>query len=333
MTGERHVLCCPDKFRGSLTAREATDALAAGVERAGRAALGLPLADGGEGTLDVLCPAPADRRTAGVAGPLGTRVDADWGMRGDTAVVEMARASGLALVAGANDPLRATTHGTGELIRAALDEGARRILVAVGGSATVDGGLGALEALDFDLRGADVVVACDVTTTFVDAARVFGPQKGADAASIAELEQRLLGLAERYRRARGVDVLGLPGGGAAGGLAGGLAAYGARLVPGAELVAEIAGLRGALESASLALTGEGRFDATSLAGKVVGHVLREASRTATPAAVVAGDVARDALPAGVTCVSLVERSGSVEAAVRDASRLLTDAAASLAKTL
>ena len=114
-------------------------------------------------------------------------------MRGEVAVVEMARASGLALVAGRNDPLAATTYGTGELIRAALDDGAARIIVAVGGSATTDGGLGALEALDFDLRGADVVVACDVTTTFVDAARVYGPQKGADDGVVAELERRLDG--------------------------------------------------------------------------------------------------------------------------------------------
>ena len=123
--------------------------------------LRLPLADGGEGALDVLCPDASVRRTARVTGPLGDPIDAEWGMRGDTAVVEMARASGLALVPGSNDPLRATTVGTGELIHAALDEGVRRIIVAVGGSATVDGGLGALEALGFDLRGAEVVVACE----------------------------------------------------------------------------------------------------------------------------------------------------------------------------
>ena len=220
-------------------------------------------------------------------------------MRGDVAVVEMARASGLALVAAANDPLAATTHGTGELIRAALDAGAERILVAVGGSATTDGGLGALEALDFDLRGADVEVACDVTTTFVDAARVYGPQKGADVAMVAELERRLEALAERYRVTLGVDVRGLPGAGAAGGLAGGLAAAGARLVPGAALVANVVGLREKLSDASLAITGEGRLDATSLAGKVVGHVLQEAGALRTPVAVVAGDVEPRRLPPDV----------------------------------
>ena len=330
VTADGPVLCCPDKFRGSLSARAAAAALADGVERVGRTALRLPLADGGEGTLDVLCPEASDRRTARVTGPLGAPVDAEWGMRGDTAVVEMARASGLALVAGANDPLAASTVGTGELIRAALDQGVEHVLVAVGGSATVDGGVGALEALDFDLRGAEVVVACDVTTTFVDAAPVFGPQKGADADAVAELERRLAELAERYRTDHGVDVRELPGSGAAGGLAGGLAALGARLVPGAELVAEVVGLREALSGASLVITGEGRFDATSLAGKVVGHVLHRAREVGVPAAVVAGDADRAHLPAGVRCRTLVELAGSVDVALRDARRLTADAAASLA---
>jgi glycerate 2-kinase len=328
---DRPVLCCPDKFRGSLTALEAAEALALGVERTGRPAIRLPLADGGEGTLDALCPSVADRRRARVSGPLGAPVDAEWGMRDDVAVVEMARASGLALVAGANEPLAATTHGTGELIRAALDAGAGRILVAVGGSATTDGGLGALEALDFDLRGADVEVACDVTTTFVDAARVYGPQKGADAEMVAELERRLEALAERYRVTLGLDVRGLAGAGAAGGLAGGLAAAGARLVPGKALVADVVGLREKLSGASVAITGEGRLDATSLAGKVVGHVLEEARALRTPVAVVAGDVEPRRLPSDVPWRSLVERAGSTEVALRDAASLAADAAESLVR--
>ncbi len=331
MTRGGPVLCCPDKFRGSLTAGEAAAALAEGVGRAGRPAMALPLADGGEGTLDVLCPTPADRRRALVTGPLGDPVDAEWGVRGDTAVIEMARASGLALVA-ENDPLVATTFGTGELLRAALDAGVRRAIVAVGGSATVDGGLGALEALDFDLRGTDVVVACDVSTTFVDAARIFGPQKGADAAAVQELERRLELLADRYRREPGVDVRDLPGAGAAGGLAGGIAAYGGRLVPGAALVADMVGLRYALESASLVLTGEGRLDATSFAGKVVGHVTREAHELGVPAGIVAGDAAPGDLPEGISCVTLVELAGSVEGALEDAARLAAVAAEALART-
>jgi glycerate kinase len=326
----RPVLCCPDKFRGSLTADEAARALAAGVERTGREARPLPLADGGEGTLAVLCPAPHDLRTARVTGPLGEPVEARFGLREGTAVVEMAQASGLALLAGRNDPLHATTRGTGELIAAALDIGPERMIVAVGGSATVDGGLGALEALEFDLRGADVIVACDVETTFVDAARVFGPQKGADAQALDELEQRLERLAARYREEHGVDVAALRGAGAAGGLAGGLAAIGARLRPGAELVAEVVGLRDALASASLAITGEGRFDATSLAGKVVGHVLYEAAELRRPAAVVAGDAEREVVPPGVACVTLTGLAGSAEVALREAARLAADAAEQLA---
>ena len=281
---DRPVLCCPDKFRGSLTAPRAAEALAVGVERAGRPAIRLPLADGGEGTLDALCPSVADRRRALVRGPLGAPVDAEWGMRGDVAVVEMARASGLALVAGANEPLAATTHGTGELIRAALDAGAERILVAVGGSATTDGGLGALEAL-----------------------------------------------AERYRVTLGVDVRGRPGAGAAGGLAGGLAAVGAHLVPGAALVGNVVCLREKLSGASVAITGEGRLDATSLAGKVVGHVLEEARALRTPVAVVAGDVEPRRLPSDVPWRSLVERAGSTEVALRDAASLAADAAESLVR--
>jgi glycerate 2-kinase len=330
MTGQRPVVCCPDKFRGSLTAHEAADALASGVERGGRPAVRLPLADGGEGTLDVLCPESYNRRRTTVTGPLGASVEAEWGVRGETAVVEMARASGLAVVTGPNDPLRATTRGTGELIAAALDDGARRVLVAVGGSATVDGGLGALEALDFDLRGREVVVACDVTTVFVDAARVFGPQKGADPQAVAELERRLEALAERYQAQCGVDVRELSGAGAAGGLAGGLVAIGARLVPGAPLVAELVGLRSTLSSASLAITGEGRYDATSLAGKVVGHVLGEARELRVPLGIVAGEADLAQVPADVPCRTLVELAGSVEIAVREAARLAADAAQSLA---
>jgi glycerate 2-kinase len=292
----------------------------------------LPLADGGEGTLDVLCPDPADRRRTRVTGPLGEPVEAEWGVRGDIAVIEMARASGLALVAGSNDPLRATTAGTGELLRAALDAGLRTAIVAVGGSATVDGGLGALEALGFDLRGAVVRVACDVSTTFVDAASVFGPQKGADTRAVAELEARLERLADRYGEEQGLDVRRLAGAGAAGGLAGGLAALGARLVPGAVLVAEVAGLGSALAGASLVLTGEGRLDATSFAGKVVGHVLDVAAADGVPAAVVTGDAERDAVPRGVPCLTLVELATSVDEAHRDAARLAAEAAEALART-
>lgn len=329
MTIEGRVVCCPDKFRGTLTAREAASALASGARRAGRDAVELPLADGGEGTLDVLCPFSTQRRTTRVTGPLGDPVEAEWGVRDDSAVVEMARASGLALVQ-ERDPLAATTRGTGELIAAALDAGFRRVIVAVGGSATTDGGLGALEALDFDLRAAEVLVACDVTTPFVDAARVFGPQKGATPDQLDVLEARLRRLAERYLDETGRDVRALAGAGAAGGLAGGLAALGARLVPGAPLVAGLVELPDALRGAALVLTGEGRLDATSFAGKVAGHALSTADEAGVPSYVVAGTVVRDELLAGVRAVSLVERVGA-RRAHSSAASLLTEIAAELCR--
>jgi glycerate kinase len=251
----------------------------------------VPLADGGEGTLDSLLAAVGgSRRTARVTGPLGGRVDAEWALLSDgTAVVEAAQASGLALVRGRNDPLRATTRGTGECIAVALRSGARRVVVGVGGSATTDGGLGAVETLGWSLVGADVVVACDVTTHFVDAARVYGPQKGASDAEVQLLARRLARLAEQYESRTGVDVRALDGSGAAGGLAGGLAAIGARLEPGFDVVAGAAGLDAALDGADLVLTGEGRADATSFAGKVVGGVLEWAGDVGIPArGVIAG---------------------------------------------
>src|SRR3954453_13609354 len=182
------ALCCPDKFRGSLTAAQAAAEMAAGLRSVGIAATELPLADGGEGTLDVLLAARRGRRlTTRVSGPLGDPVDADWGLLDDgTAVVEMARASGLELVA-TNEPLRADTRGTGELLQAAIAHGATKAIVTLGGSASTDGGLGAVEALNWRLP-IPVTCACDVETRFTDAARIFGAQKGATTRDIKALE-------------------------------------------------------------------------------------------------------------------------------------------------
>jgi glycerate kinase len=273
-------VACPDKFRGTLDAAAAAAAMARGLRAAGfEDVVEVPLADGGEGTLDALLAARGgSRRRASVTGPLGDAVDAEWGRLPDgTAVVEMARASGLALVSGRTDPLRASTRGTGELIAAAARAGARRIIVGVGGSATTDGGLAAAEALGWSLAGLEVVVACDVDTAFTAAAEVYGPQKGASAAQVALLTRRLEQLVDVYRRRTGVDVAELEGAGAAGGLAGGLAAIGARLEPGFDVVAQAAGLEDALDGAELVVTGEGKLDVTSFAGKVVGGVLEWAA--------------------------------------------------------
>jgi glycerate kinase len=292
------AIACPDKFRGTLSAQAASACIEAGLRRSGYEDVrALPLADGGEGTLDVLVAALGGaRRRTRVTGPLGETVDAEWGVLPDrVAVVEMARASGLALVAGHNDPLRATTRGTGELIAAAARGGATRVVVCVGGSATTDGGLGALDALGWSLHGLDVTVACDVTTTFLDAARVYGPQKGASVAQVALLGRRLERLAELYVSRTGVDVTSISGSGAAGGLAGGLAAIGARLEPGFDVVADAVGLPELLTGADLVVTGEGRLDATSLEGKVVGGVLEWARELGTPhVAVIVGQASEDA---------------------------------------
>src|SRR5712691_3781370 len=256
------AVVCPDKFRGTLRADEVASAMAAGIRRTGfDEVVELPLADGGEGTLDTMLAARGgSRRTARVTGPLGDPVDAQWGvLTGGVAIVEMAQASGLALVHDHNDPLRASTRGTGELIAAVRAQGFNRVVVAVGGSASTDGGLAAVEALGWSLQGMKVTVACDVETSFGDAAKLFGPQKGASGAQVALLTRRLKMLADRYRARTGVDVAQLTGAGAAGGLAGGLAAIGAELAPGFEVVAEAVGLEAALEGADLAMTGEGKL--------------------------------------------------------------------------
>jgi len=271
---------CPDKFRGTLTASEAAAAMARGLATAGITdVMQVPLADGGEGTIDALVAARGGaHRIVRVTGPLGDPVEAEYALLPDgTAVVEMARASGLALVGVHNDPLRASTRGTGELIAAALRAGVERVIVGVGGSASTDGGLAAVEALGWSLAGADVTVACDVTTSFVDAAATYGPQKGASSAQIALLKRRLERLAGEYEARTGIDVLSLEGAGAAGGLAGGLAAIGARLEPGFEIVAQVAGLEDAMSGAEFVITGEGKLDATSFDGKVVGGVLEWAA--------------------------------------------------------
>jgi glycerate kinase len=329
------AIVCPDKFRGSLRADEAAHAMAEGLRRAGfDDVVEMPLADGGEGTLDALLAARGgSRRTTRVTGPLGEPVDAEWGvLPGGTAIVEMARASGLALVARRNDPLRASTRGTGELIAAVRAQGFKRIVVAVGGSATTDGGLAAVEALGWSLKGLDVTIACDVQTPFLDAARVYGPQKGASAAQIALLTRRLEKLAEQYRARTGVDVTALTGAGAAGGLAGGLAAIGATLIPGFEAVAEAVGLEAAFEGADLACTGEGRLDASSLAGKVVGGVLAWADDLGVErVAIIVGQATDDALASlaernNTEVFSLVERAFNKQDAF-DRSALLAEEAA------
>lgn len=299
------LLAAPDKFRGSATALEVADAMALGAEDAGWRCETAPISDGGEGLL--ACFGGPNRLTT-VTGPLGEPVEAGWRLDGTSAVIEMATASGLALVAGRNDPLAATTKGTGELIVAALAAGAREVLVGVGGSATTDGGLGAVEELAARAPLDAVVVAADVTTRFVDAAALFAPQKGADAQAVQTLAGRLRGLLDLYRDRFGANVGALSGSGAAGGLAGGLAALGARIRPGFDVVAERLRLAERIARADLVLTGEGRLDRTSLYGKAPIALVRLCAAVGHPVALVVGEHA-DGVDPGAPVTSLTERVG------------------------
>lgn len=324
------VVVAPDSFKGSLSTARACEAIAAGVRRAapGAEVAAVPMADGGEGTLDCFLAARGGEVVEIAAtDPLGRPVKARYALSGDgrSAVVELAAASGLTLVEDVpRDPVNAATTGTGELVADAVRRGAREVLVAVGGSATTDGGSGLLRALGvrfLDARGEDLPpggaalarlariddsgvppevraarfrVACDVTSPLVGpegAAAVFGPQKGASPGQVRELDAALTVFADVLARDRGVRVHDLPGAGAAGGACGGLVGVlGAEPSPGAPLMAEITGLPAALDGADLVITGEGRVDGQSAAGKVVSAVAALARERGVPAVALAGGV-------------------------------------------
>ncbi|MGI9606731.1 MAG: glycerate kinase family protein [Acidimicrobiales bacterium] len=310
------IVAAPDKFKGTASAADVAAAIGRAANAAGVECAEVPLADGGEGTLDVL---GGSNRVSTVTGPLGHPVDAAWRLDRTGAVIEMAQAAGLTLAGGpeANDPLVATTRGVGELILEAVEAGAPEIIVGVGGSATTDGGLGAVEVIGSSarLRGTRIIVACDVRTRFLEAARVFGPQKGATRAQVSFLSRRLHQLAERYEDEFGVAVGGLDRSGAAGGLAGGLAALGAELVDGFEVIAERVNLPDQLVGADLVVTGEGFLDRESFSGKVVGGVAGLARSADVPVLAIAGQVF-DGADGHIDAVSLTERFG-LERALTD----------------
>lgn len=284
------VLAALDKFRGTATAKEACAAVGHACWELGFECDEAPMADGGEGTLDVL---GGPNRTSRVTGPLGDLVEARWRLSRDVAVIEMARASGLLLAGGPtkNDAVAASTTGTGELIDIALDAGAKKIIVCLGGSATTDGGYGALRAIHAParLKAVEFIVACDVTTKFADAARVFAPQKGATPNQVGLLTGRLERLQQVYLDQYGVDVSTIEGAGAAGGLAGGLAALGAQVLPGFDVVADEIGLDERVESCDIVVTGEGFLDAQSFEGKVVGGMRGLAELKGKKLAAIVGD--------------------------------------------
>src|SRR5438477_1680207 len=318
------VLVAPAAFKGTLGPRQVAEAIAAGVRRAvpGATVLECPIADGGNGLLDVVLPAGALRERLQVTGPIGDSVSAEIGwIDGETALIESASACGLALVEPEDrDPMRTTTRGVGELIWTAADRGAKTIVVGLGGTATVDGGTGAARGFGWTFEnasgqplpdgggaleelasfgsgwtvGARVVALADVATPLLGsegAAPVFGPQKGARPEEILELAAGLARLAELWSQAGRPELGTTPMGGAAGGLGAGLAFFAkAELTGGANWVLERAGFDAALAKADLVITAEGIFDKTSLVGKAPGEVVRRAQVAKKKVAVVAGRV-------------------------------------------
>ena len=318
------VLVAPDSFKGTLRATEVAAAVSHGLERAGWVADECPIADGGEGTMEVLLTAlGGETAAARVHDPLGREVQAGFGLLedGGTAVVEAAQASGLGRVAEEErDPMAASTAGTGELILAAIDAGAAVVLVGVGGSATTDGGAGAVEAIreGGGLYGTRLVVLCDVRTPFERAAEVFAPQKGADADTVRRLSRRLRDQAGRLPR----DPRGVPMTGAAGGLAGGLwAAFGAVLEPGASFVLDALGFDARMRAARAVVTGEGRIDQQTLEGKAAGEVAVRCRQAGVPCHAIVGANALSPFDQRILDLQTVDEAGTPEA-ITDAARRL-----------
>jgi glycerate 2-kinase len=313
---ERPVLVAPDSFKGTFRAAEVAGAIGRGLERAGLMPPDLcPLADGGEGTMEALLVAlGGETFAAEVQDPLGRPHQAAFALveDGGTAVLEMAAASGLGLVAeDERDAWAASTYGTGELICAAVDAGAQVVLVGVGGSATTDGGAGAIEAIEEHggLGGARIVVLCDVRTPFERAPAVFGPQKGADAAMVERLTQRLGELAARLPR----DPRGVPMTGAAGGLSGGLwAAQDAVLEPGAPWILDAIGFDERMRAARAVVTGEGRLDEQTLEGKLVGEIGTRTRQAGVPLHAIVGSDGLDAFGKRTIDLQVVQEATTLE---------------------
>lgn len=371
------ILICPDSFKDALPAAEAARAIACGIARTGNEVVTIecPLADGGEGSLDALIAATgAERRTAEVHDALGRPSRADWGWlpASRTAYVELAEASGLQqLTPSERTALHSTTHGVGELIRAALDAGAEHLLLTLGGSATNDGGAGMLNALgarlldaeghelapggaalerlvELDLSGLDtrlgglvVEAAVDVDNPLLGnrgASAVFGPQKGATAADVERLDAALTRFADFAAKALGEDHRDLAGAGAAGGMGFAARAFlGAKLRPGIELVMAQAGFAALLDDADLVITGEGQLDGQSLAGKTPVGVSRAARRRGVPVVVLAGRLApgwQAAFDEGVTAAfALADGPMALDEALERCGELLADRAESLVRLL
>jgi len=364
------VLIAPDSFKGSLTALQVAQAIDAGIKRVVPDATTVlkPMADGGEGTVQALVDATGGTIIeTEVKDPLGERVTARWGILSDktTAVIEMAAASGLPLVPPEKrNPLVTTTYGTGELIRAALDSGCRKLIIGIGGSATNDGGAGMAQALgvrfldnkgsdlpfggaalaklehidvtnlDPRLAGFDVLIASDVNNPLCGskgASAVYGPQKGATPEKVAQLDAALSHYADVVKKDLNVDVRDVPGAGAAGGLGMGLMVFlKARMSPGIEVVVQATGLGEEMKDADLVLTAEGRIDFQSAMGKVLQGVAQKAKEFGTPVIALAGEVADDCQAVyqqGIdACFSIAPGPITLEQSLAEAENLTTNTA-------
>ncbi|MDQ2923470.1 MAG: glycerate kinase [Candidatus Dormibacteraeota bacterium] len=369
------VVVAPNAFKGSLSASQAASAIANGVRETfpNAEVVEIPVADGGDGTVEALVSAHrGEYRTAEVEGPLGDSVSATYGLieAGRTGVVELASASGLTLIAPERrNPRKTSSYGFGQLLAAVRATGVEQIIAGIGGSATNDGGAGMAEALGYHLlngagaelarggaalarlsridasgfdlgwRAVKVMVACDVTNPLTGpngASAVYGPQKGADATAVRELDAALANLAAVIERDLGKHVADVPGAGAAGGAGAGLMAFlDAKLVPGAPLVVEASGFDATLEGADLVITGEGQADAQTGYGKAPGEVAKRAKAARIPVLLVAGSKGQgwEALSGlGVTAVVTLDEEGdNLQQLMRDAGQLLTRVAARACK--
>jgi len=371
------IAVAPDSFKGCMTALEAARAIEAGILRARPdwEVVTVPMADGGEGTVTAIVDATGGEYvTETVSGPLGRPVDATYGMLGDgkTAVIEMAAASGLPLLKLKElNPLVTSTKGTGELILSALGRGAKKMVVGIGGSATVDGGSGMarvlgvkflgkdgqelaegggalaglehvdISALDARLKDVDFDVACDVDNPLTGehgAAYVYGPQKGATPEMVVELEAALARMAEVIKADLGMDVDPEPGAGAAGGLGAGLMAFlGAKLKPGIDIVVETIGLDERMAGCDLAIAGEGQMDFQTAYGKTPMGVVKAAERHGVPVIAIVGALGKDAIKvndAGIEAYfGSLERALSEDELKAEGPRALTDCAEQVARML
>lgn len=368
------VLIAPDSYKGSMEAIDVAKAIGRGIADAGGDIMIMPMADGGEGTVRALVSATkGTHMLTKVTGPLGRPVMADWGMSGDskTAFIEMASASGLPLVGDNKNPLITTTFGTGQLILAALQSGASKIILGIGGSATVDGGQGMLQALgvrfldehgqsvklgggylsdivtidvsQMDKRICDLelLVACDVDNPLCGkngAAYIYGPQKGADDAMVRVLEDNLAHYAKLIKEQLDIDIIDLPGAGAAGGLGAGLVAFlNGKLKPGVEIVAEAVQLDLFMSKADLVITGEGNTDSQTVHGKVAVGVAAIAKKYDIPVICLSGglgDGYQKVYEHGITaCFSIMDKPMSLDEAMEDTESLLYNAAFALGNIL